>query len=435
MLNNRNRFAPVPRLALLAALLLSAAPCQLLRAQTPAQGTQPPAATAPTAAPADQTSTGLKITFLPPPLEGTLSLGVFDRGGKLVRTLRAEAAMSDFTVGLNGLILFWDGLDDSGKPVASGKYRVRGFAVGDVEISGEAFHGNDWVESEDSPHPYEFRRIRVTGDRLELIASDRAGKEWRILQPLPEGELSFQNPEEPTPADAQNKGDASRKPGPRSCAGRDGTKWSIEQAVGETVVVQMNAQGEVLRRLNVGAGQPPPVGIAASLSRDEIFLLENEADHWRVRGLRRRTPPGKAATAGPVAPSWETFLEKNRWPCTKLSDALTRLGKPKAFASGARIVVKGEANPLLGGVASEVGLMVGFDGAGSLLKTEDGLPLRRLTDSARLEWSLLARDSRDARQTALVLLQSDGAVIEEYRIQQPGSLMGFDAGEYQWPPK
>jgi hypothetical protein len=33
------------------------------------------------------------------------------------------------------------------------------------------------------------------------------------------------------------------------------------------------------------------------------------------------------------------------------------------------------------------------------------------------------------------LLQSDGAVVEEYRILRPGALMSFDAGEYQLPPK
>jgi hypothetical protein len=375
----------------------------------------------------------VKIIFLPPPMEGTFSLGVYDRSGKLVRTLKSEATLSDFTVGQNGLITSWDGLDDSAKPVAAGKYRVRGFTVGDLEVAGEAFYGNDWVETEEGPHPNEFRRIRVVNDQLELIATDRAGKSWRILQPLPEGELAFEPWNETVPGGAANVDEAARKPGPRSCAGREGTKWSIEQAVGEVVVVQFSAQGEVLRRLNVGAGQPIPVGIAAASNRDEIFLLETEPNHWRVRGLRRRTGSPKVTTGGsPNGPVWETFFEKNLWRSAKFSDALARLGKPKTFYGDVPMPVKTEANPLLGGAAGEVALTVGFDAAGSLLKTGDGLGLRRLTDTPRLEWAALARD---ARQSALMLLQSDGAVIEEYRIQQAGALMGFDAGEYQWPPR
>ena len=43
-------------------------------------------------------------------MEGTLSLGVFTKAGKLVRILKREASTEkDFTVGLNGLITQWDG--------------------------------------------------------------------------------------------------------------------------------------------------------------------------------------------------------------------------------------------------------------------------------------------------------------------------------------
>jgi hypothetical protein len=86
----------------------------------------------------------------------------------------------------------------------------------------------------------------------------------------------------------------------------------------------------------------------------------------------------------------------------------------------------------LGDASSSVELAVGTDSEGSFLKTVDGLPLRRLTDTARLRWAVLGHDNN---QPELVLLQSDGAVVEEYRIRQPNKLMPFDAGEYQWPAK
>ena len=93
-----------------------------------------------------------QFTFALPELEGRISLGVFDPDGKLVRTLCVGAAETDFLVGLNGLIAAWDGRDDAGKPLASGKYHIRGYLVGDaLKAEGVAYHFNDWVNDEQSP--------------------------------------------------------------------------------------------------------------------------------------------------------------------------------------------------------------------------------------------------------------------------------------------
>ena len=93
-----------------------------------------------------------QFTFALPELEGRISLGVFDPDGKLVRTLCVGAAETDFLVGLNGLIASWDGRDDAGKPLASGKYHIRGYLVGDaLKAEGVAYHFNDWVNDEESP--------------------------------------------------------------------------------------------------------------------------------------------------------------------------------------------------------------------------------------------------------------------------------------------
>jgi hypothetical protein len=93
-----------------------------------------------------------QFTFALPELEGRISLGVFDSGGKLVRTLCVGAVETDFLVGLNGLIATWDGMDGAGKPLAAGKYQIRGYLVGHgLKAEGVAYHFNDWINDEHSP--------------------------------------------------------------------------------------------------------------------------------------------------------------------------------------------------------------------------------------------------------------------------------------------
>ena len=90
-----------------------------LSAIATAQQSEPPA-------PAPAPEKYVRITFIPPPMEGTISLGVYDQAGKLVRVLKREATTKDFITGLNGLITFWDGKDDAGAEVPPGKYGLRG---------------------------------------------------------------------------------------------------------------------------------------------------------------------------------------------------------------------------------------------------------------------------------------------------------------------
>jgi hypothetical protein len=69
------------------------------------------------------------ITFVPPPLEGTISLGVYDRANKLVRVLHQEADLDEFTVEPDGLKTKWDGKNDDGEDLPAGRYRARGYTV------------------------------------------------------------------------------------------------------------------------------------------------------------------------------------------------------------------------------------------------------------------------------------------------------------------
>ncbi len=110
-----------------------------------------------------------QFAFALPELEGRISLGVFDSGGKLVRTLFVGAAESDFKIGLNGLIATWDGKAEDGKSVASGTYRIRGYVVGsDVKAEGEAYHFNDWIADDTSLEISGLGAV-VAGDKENMI--------------------------------------------------------------------------------------------------------------------------------------------------------------------------------------------------------------------------------------------------------------------------
>ena len=76
----------------------------------------------------------VKISFLPPPLEGTISLGIYDRDGKLVRVLHREAELADFEVAPDALRTAWDGKDDGGAQMPPGKYSAHGFAIGELHV-------------------------------------------------------------------------------------------------------------------------------------------------------------------------------------------------------------------------------------------------------------------------------------------------------------
>ncbi len=76
----------------------------------------------------------IRISFLPPPLEGKISLGIYDANGKLVRVLHQEAELDAFTVGENALVTKWDGKNDDGEDLPPGKYSARGYLVGHLKL-------------------------------------------------------------------------------------------------------------------------------------------------------------------------------------------------------------------------------------------------------------------------------------------------------------
>ncbi|MGE5207892.1 MAG: hypothetical protein ACM3KL_01035 [Alphaproteobacteria bacterium] len=76
----------------------------------------------------------VRISFVPPPLEGTISLGVYDKTGKLVRVLQQQAQLGQFAVGADGLVTEWDGKNDDDQDLPSGKYRARGYLIGSLKL-------------------------------------------------------------------------------------------------------------------------------------------------------------------------------------------------------------------------------------------------------------------------------------------------------------
>jgi hypothetical protein len=88
----------------------------------------------PSPSPAASAARNVPLRFVPPPMEGTISLGIFDSSDKLVRVLHREAKMDNFSIDENALKTTWDGKNDAGEDLPPGKYRARGYLVGKLKI-------------------------------------------------------------------------------------------------------------------------------------------------------------------------------------------------------------------------------------------------------------------------------------------------------------
>src|SRR5438034_8756520 len=88
----------------------------------------------PSPSPSASASRNVQLRFVPPPMEGTISLGIFDSNDKLVRVLHRESKVDNFTIDENSLKTTWDGKNDAGEDLPTGKYRARGYAVGRLKV-------------------------------------------------------------------------------------------------------------------------------------------------------------------------------------------------------------------------------------------------------------------------------------------------------------
>lgn len=140
---------------------------------------------------ADNPEQGVEIRFVPAAAGGTVSLGIYDDGGTLVRVLCDEWPFGKFHIGLNGLSTVWDGLDSAGQPVAEGSYTARGFVVGNVEVAGEAFHFNDWIEDADSPRIVGVAAQQMLPGGDILLMARLAGQQGALVRYSPESEARW----------------------------------------------------------------------------------------------------------------------------------------------------------------------------------------------------------------------------------------------------
>src|SRR6184192_388141 len=96
----------------------------------------PTPAPVPAQTPSASPARSVRISFVPPPLEGTITLGIYDKSGKLVRVLHQEAKLNEFAIGADALVTQWDGKNDDEEDLPAGKYRARGYLVGSLKVEG-----------------------------------------------------------------------------------------------------------------------------------------------------------------------------------------------------------------------------------------------------------------------------------------------------------
>jgi len=136
--------------ALSAATLLAQEP-----PSTPTPTASPPPLTSPApsssplaiATPSETAARSIRISFVPPPLDGKISLGIYNAANQLVRVLHEQADLDEFTTGPDALITRWDGKDDDGADVPPGNYHARGFVVAPMKIDDGAPQPLTWATS------------------------------------------------------------------------------------------------------------------------------------------------------------------------------------------------------------------------------------------------------------------------------------------------
>ena len=378
-----------------------------------------------------QSERSVRISFLPPPLDGTISLGIYDAKGKLVRVLQREADINEFNIGTDALSTTWDGKDDAGENVPAGKYSAHGFVVGDLKIEGVGFFFNDFVTNDDSPRIRHLRNVRLQDNELhldaDLLGDERATlvcdpKQGAFLRKLPLDGAIHCDEKPPLPNVVQAI----------DCDfGMNSTLWLIDSLEGgaRREIKQLSKTHELLRRMAIAESEPQPQSIAASTTEDRIFLVE-EAPHSPVNRLRALSLAGsKTDGANGAVSDWKTDFEKKIIEHRNFSieNGKPIPNNPKNKIPPEKISVKLQPNPLLADARVTVELAVGFDEDGSFLKASDGLPLCSISETPGLIRGLLAAHGSNA----LDVFQDDGAVVEQFRVTGVDQMMSFDCGGFE----
>jgi hypothetical protein len=373
----------------------------------------------------------VRISFLPPPLDGTISLGIYDAKGKLVRVLHREADINEFNIGTDALSTTWDGKDDAGGNVPVGKYNAHGFVVGDLKIEGVGFFFNDFVTNDDSPRIRHLSNVRLQNNELHLDADLLGDKRATLVCDPKQGALLRKVPLE-SAIHCDEKPPLPNVVQAIDCdVGLNSTLWFVDSLEGgaRREIKQLSKTHELLRRMAIAESEPQPQAIAASTTEDRIFLVE-ETPHSSVNQLRALTLAGsKTDGANGEVSDWKTDFEKKIVEHRNFSieNGKPIPNNPKNKITPEKISVKLQPNPLLADASVTVELAVGVDEDGSFLRVSDGLPLCSLSETPGLIRGLLVAHG----SSAVDVFQDDGTVVEQFRVTGVDQMMSFDCGGFE----
>ena len=379
----------------------------------------------------------IKIEFIPPPMDGTISLGIYNSAGKLVRVLRKEATTDEFTVALNGLIAKWDGANDNGAPCTPGKYHARGWMVGDLDIDGVDFIGNDWVTEDDSPRINRITAIACgpSGNLLlkattpgqqqagtfsvsiKAAVKEEDGPEVKLVS---EPKVTFPiAPHDGHELPLKGVSLSGTAPALDSAPGPDGSVW----VTSGTDIRKYSASGALQATIPVEPDEPKPVKLAAGAG-DRLYLFSENSETQRVTAFNCT-----GITASSAAK--ELFSEDIRF-----SDRYEQVGSLLTYPGGdpftpaAELSVSLVANPLSQDKPGAASIKAVADMTGTILVASDGLPLVHVSETPHLRWAVLGRQPG---VKAVTVFESDGSVVAEYKVARIANMMAFDAGEIELP--
>ncbi len=391
------------------------------------------------------------------PSTGRITLGVFNKNGHLVRTLHALDGEEKFQVGLNGFVSHWDGLDDTGKKVPAGSYHIRGYQVGDVTVSGEAFHFNDWISDSGMPAISRIEDFEVMDGGDILLTAKMPASSQLVRASIKDGTLTV---EQSPPADKfaplrQMLAELSGQP-PDSFLSIDSSGDTILGASADGVLISQNSstprlielparvdavslggnetfwfigspsdpheppvvgeadfKGEILRALPYLPGDPFPKKIRATKSG--FVVLEELPCLQRLRSLTRDE-------SGEWVVDWEKTIRQSKHFGFVNGEVTSDAGDTTQFNS---LRFRLEENPLTG-ERETITIRSLADANGSRLVTEDGLPLLLISIQPDIQRVIIHRGKSP---DSLRLLQSNGATVEEYLIEGLRHILPLNAGQ------
>lgn len=207
-------------------------------------------------------------------------------------------------------------------------------------------------------------------------------------------------------------------PGARSVAlGVSGTFWFV--AADGTFVGQASFSGELLRALQSDPEGPQPVRIRASRTSDRFAVLEEQPGLQRLRLLSR-------SESGEWVIEWQRELRP-------IGNFGFVDGRPVADVGAApqprELRIHLRENPLTG---RKDFLMVRAEATstGTRLVSPDGLPLVEVSSRPGLSRAVI---HRGATSDSLLVLQGDGASVEQFAVRGMDDILPIDAGDVDLP--